>query len=414
MATSTPQEYGELQLQFTSDFTRAWDDKGSGADHDGSFWTPIPQNDFYILGSLARDNYDDPNGKRWALCVRQTVPGSDALAHPKDWVEVWNDDGAKANKDGSCWAPVPPSDNYVALGHLFVKGYAKPPLSAAVCVRRDLTAPGTIGSAIWDDQGSKAKKDVGVWSIDAPKGTSDATCFLAANSFFAVPNYSRPALNSAANVLALPFVSTSATLPDPPPLEVGSKPNQTSPEYVDHTVLVPFPAIADAARPLEWQILHSPFYQVQRRVQYELVVTLTNRTTETQPLERTYTTGVSVTDTEQFSVTTGITVSYESGVAVGPVSSKVSASLTLELGYQQSRSVSVMETTTTSVTMHVPPGKTSGLWSPIFHIVVLRGDDTELSRMNFKSSVTSFTVQQVPESSEGEPTTSYTTRVVSG
>jgi hypothetical protein len=396
MPTSHSQQFGDLLLQFTTDFHLTYNDKGSGSKRDASFWTPQPSNGFSILGSFGQSGYTDPNGTQWALCVAEAKPGSGALKSPVDWVEIWNDHGSGGKNDGSCWRPVPPQ-NYNALGDLFVKGYAKPPLNAVVCVRKDLTFPGKIGTSIWNDLGSGVHTDIGVWSIDVLPGPPDQYGFIATNTFVAVNGYDTPITDPAANVLLLRFPSKSAAEPELPQLDSVAKPAEQTTPVVDHTVLVPFTAIKDELRTLAWQIQNSPFYTIERYVYYSLILFNRNLTQQQQSTSSEVTVGVTNTQTSQFSTTTGITVGYSSGVDLGLFSAKVNASVSIELGYMQSSSVAVMKSSTVRANLDTPAQHAAALWTASYRLNLIRADGERVGLpLAFEAAGSSFLESQFP------------------
>jgi len=395
MPKSNSQQFGDLLLQFTTDFEPSYNDKGSGSKRDGSFWTPVPSSEFSILGSFGQSGYSDPNGKQWALCVAEARPGSGALAAPVDWIEIWNDHGSGGKNDGSCWRPVPPK-NYYALGDLFVKGYAKPASNAVVCVRKDLTFPGKIGSSIWNDQGSGARQDVGVWSIDVLPGAPEQYGFIATNTFVAVTGYDTPASDPAANVLMLRFPSTSAADPEPPLLDGATKPPEHTTPVLDHTVVVPFTAIKDE-QTLDWKIQNSPFYTIERHAYYSLVLFNRNLTQQQQTTSSEVTVGVSNTQTSQFSTTTGITVGYAAGVDLGFFSSKVNVSVSVELGFMQSTSVAVMRSSTVRANLDTPAEHAAALWTASYQLMLVRAGGERVGvPLAFEAAGSSFLESQFP------------------
>lgn len=264
-------------------------------------------------------------------------------------------------------------------------------------MRQDLTYPGKIGGLIWNDQKSGANGDIGVWSIDAPDGASDTYGFIAANTFAAVSNYNQPATDPAANVLMLPFPTTSADDPEPPVLTGKAKPDDQTAPVKDHTVLVPFTGITDQQQSLDWQIRNSPFYTVGRYVFYSLVLFNNNQTQEKQRSTQAVTVGVDKTSSNEFSVDTNITVGYEAGVSLGE-SAKVSASLSVSLGYKQSTSVSVMKSTTVSSELLTPPQHAAALWTASYQLQLVRADGTRVGLpLQFQAASSSFLQSQYPE-----------------
>lgn len=395
------QPYGDLTLRFTSAFNPSYNDTGSRSHLDGSFWTPVPPDGFFNLGTYGQSGYENPNGQQWALCVKETTSGSGALAPPIRYDPIWNAHGTHGDGQGSFWRPVPPA-GYVALGDVCVLGYNPPPLDAIRCVRIDLTYSGAIGALIWNDQGSGAPMDVGVWDIEVLPGASDQVGFIAANTFVAVKNYDTPVSDVSCNVLMLPFPSNTRATAGPPTLDGKVQPPDHTNPVVDRIVTVPFTAIADQQQTVGWQVANSPFYTIERAVSYSLVVFNNNLTSQSQTTSTAVTTGITQTETETFSQTTGITVSYEYGVQAFGASHKVSVALSLELGYAQSTSVSVMQSSTVVATLETPPQHAAASWAATHQLQLRRADGTPVGPpLTFDAVSSSFLEAQYPLPSGG-------------
>jgi hypothetical protein len=154
-----------LEVLHIDEFELAWNDSGSGADRDGSFYRPLAPPGFSVIGYYGQGGYGPPNGV--VAVVKELTPG--ALAAPMGYQAVWTDSGSGSDRDGAFWRPIPP-DGYVCLGlvvtgYTFGTGYAQPSLDAIRCVRRELTAPAGSDRSIWDDRGSGADSDVAVWHL---------------------------------------------------------------------------------------------------------------------------------------------------------------------------------------------------------------------------------------------------------
>ena len=165
-----------LLINFTTEFHRIWDNKGSRS-KPGGFWRPSPAPDllpgFFPLGDLAVSGHDNINHRRVVAVVCEgelpstaANPGK-ALSKPDDFEQVWKDKGSGANTDCSIWRPIAP-DGYVALGLVCADGLDKPSVNSVRCVRADLVVASSIDNMIWSDKGSRAKQDFSVWSVRPP------------------------------------------------------------------------------------------------------------------------------------------------------------------------------------------------------------------------------------------------------
>ena len=380
--------------------------KGSGAQHNGSFYRPIPPEGFHALGSIGRKSYDDPNGKVAALCVKAAEPRSarPPLAKPVRYDLIWSDRGSGANRDGSCWRPVPPS-GYVALGDVFVRGYKAPALDAVMCVARGLTFEGAIGERIWTDSGSGANHDFGAWQVEASRVFHEAEGgLLAVNSFVGAPSSSRPSTSPVANTLRLPLPSVTPGEPEKPELTSRVKPPEHTIPVVDRIVTVPFTAVIDRDKPFAWIVENSPFYDVERSVFFDLVLFDDNTTEQLQTKTRTVISGITKEQSETFSVTTGVTVSYETGVEAGGFSSKASVQMSLQLGYSTTTSVAVFRSEQEQAVLATPPRHAAAMWVEANTIRVVRSDGTPVGpALEFDAGSSAFLESQYPPPAPGSP-----------
>ena len=423
-AEAQPQvQFGYLVLAFTADYQFRWNDRNSGASHDVTFWHPIPPSGFYALGSIGLPNYNDLNDPKYkytvaSLCVKPSslqLPNSKpALARPVDYTFIWDDKGSGASHDGSCWRPIPPS-GYVALGDVFNVGYNKPSLNDVMCVARELVYEGAVGDFIYNDKSSGANRDFSAWQIQVTQAYHDfSDGLIAVNSFVGAPNYSTPVGAPVVNTLRLPCPVIEFGDPAVPQLTSKTKPENHTNQTVDRIVTVPYTAIADPDKTIQWIIQNSPFYTVQRSVYYDLLIYDDNGTSTEQKKSRSVTTGVTTTQSETFSINTGITVGYESGVSAGGFSTKMSVQLSLQLGYSTTSSVAVMQSETQSAELTTPPQTAAALWLWGNDLRAFRADGTPVSNpLAFDAGNTAYVSSQYPPPSESVPRATYSrTRII--
>ncbi|MFY7835219.1 MAG: Vps62-related protein [Novosphingobium sp.] len=78
---------GSNALAAPVDYAWVWDDSGSGADWDGSVWRPIAPNGYLALGDVATANHDKPSlGDVW--CVRADLVTNGVFAGDKAWQDA--------------------------------------------------------------------------------------------------------------------------------------------------------------------------------------------------------------------------------------------------------------------------------------------------------------------------------------
>jgi len=267
-----------LLINFTTEFHRIWDNKGSRS-KPGGFWRPTPAPDllpgFFPLGDLAVSSHDNINDRRVVAVVCEGQPPSaganqnKALSKPDDFEQVWKDTGSGAKTDCSIWRPIPP-DGYVALGLVCSDGLDKPSVNAVRCVRADLVVASSIDEMIWSDKGSRARQDFSVWGIQPPVAAPGEIHF-APGTFVGTNSYAKPDTHAAAYSLRMHIPLQAEPAPVPPALSGYEPPPSTEPAKITQTARLPWFAIKDPdLNPLE-QFRTSPYYHLQRKEQYVLI-----------------------------------------------------------------------------------------------------------------------------------------------
>lgn len=267
-----------LLINFTTEFHRIWDNKGSRS-KPGGFWRPSPAPDllpgFFPLGDLAVSGHDNINHRRVVAVVCEgelpstaANPGK-ALSKPDDFEQVWKDKGSGANTDCSIWRPIAP-DGYVALGLVCADGLDKPSVNSVRCVRADLVVASSIDNMIWSDKGSRAKQDFSVWSV-RPSAAAAGEIHFAPGTFVGVNSYTKPVMHTGAYCLRMRLSLKAEPAPLPPSLTGYEPPASTQPATVTLTARLPWFAIKDPDLSAFEQFRTSPYYHVLKKEQYVLI-----------------------------------------------------------------------------------------------------------------------------------------------
>ncbi|MEU5127013.1 Vps62-related protein [Streptomyces mobaraensis] len=376
--------YGALEIMVIDRFVRQWDDRGSKATLHGAFFDPR-LDDFLFgqgwrcLGSVGHGgNHEDITGRRATLLVRGANASDQMIKPPVRFDRIWRDEGSGAKVNGAVWRPVPPT-GYVALGDVFGPWNSWDPPAPVyyACIRKELAGrtyvrQGEIGDQIWNDRGSGSKADVSIWKVRANRYPADSTerLILGADLLRAHGSYSRP--TDAVYVLDLPAAVTKRNPPAPPVLTSHAAPGPTEP-VIDRSVVVPCTVIADPGKSLAWQVANSPFYTLERRVSYYPQKHFDNsQGSVEESAPRTVTTGVSRTDSEEFSKRTGITVTASAGIELKGFSASVETSVSTELGYTSRHDITQFREVTDTWPLTIPPRKSAAIWSPRHEIIALR------------------------------------------
>lgn len=388
----TKKQFGDLILTFTSKFHLRYNDEGSGATKNGAFWHPQAPGGFYALGSVGSSNYNDINENSWALCVAAAPGKADAIAHPVSYTGLWNDKGSGARLNGSCWRPVPPP-GYVALGDVFSSTWGPPALTDIVCVRADLTAKGQHGVEIYNDTNSGGDAFIVVYEAIVPGNStySEEKALFSANTLIANTGHFPPA--DIFYCLQLPLPVEKLPAASLPPLTKVTTPDALVGETVDRVVHVPFTAVTDKSYSDGWKVANSPFYKIKRKVAYHLEVFEYNETDTAQVKSKSVTTGVKTTQSSTFSVNTGISVTAEGGVSVLGTGGKMSATVSVALGYDRTTTFEVFKEVTITCPLTTLPHTAGAAWAINHCLVVEREDKTELlHKLSFDTA--SFILQQ--------------------
>ncbi|PTL80356.1 hypothetical protein DAT35_30135 [Vitiosangium sp. GDMCC 1.1324] len=168
-----------LYVQAATAFNWVYDDHGTGADSDVAVWRAnlAQYPGYYSLGDVAQPFHGSaPRGSFVASGE------GDVLARPVDYAWVWSDWGSGGTHDVSIWEPLPAA-GYTCLGTVTVLGYDKPSTDLIRCVRSEYVLPANP-SGLWNDSGSGADYDVGIWQVEPrdPRG-------LALSTFIARPSH---------------------------------------------------------------------------------------------------------------------------------------------------------------------------------------------------------------------------------
>jgi hypothetical protein len=91
-------------------YTKIYDDSGSGADLDGSFWRPTPAPGYVCLGDVANAGHGEPSLDA-IRCVRDDLVRDAVIGNG-----VWNDRGTGADMTFGSWQVVPADDDGLFIG----------------------------------------------------------------------------------------------------------------------------------------------------------------------------------------------------------------------------------------------------------------------------------------------------------
>ncbi|WP_392476551.1 Vps62-related protein [Nostoc sp. C110] len=363
---------GDLAIKFVDKFELVWWDKGSGGAYDGAYYKPIVPNSYYTLGHYGQGNYNSPTGV--VVVVKELKSG--ALARPTDYELIWKDKGSGADMDGAFWRPIPPS-GYVALGLVATGNYNKPSVDEVMCIRQDLVVGGQPGGQVWIDKGTGADADFGSWEINSPPISGyEEYAYITAGTFFGVASHTRPNSNPLLYCLKLklPFENYQVNLKQPT-LESTQEPAPRTEPQLANSVWIPFFSVKDDLRDLAWKVSNSPFYRLDREQFYTRQWHYFNNSEVIDSKQISIRVGISQTDTQTFSTQTGISITTEASAGIeGIASTKISATFSVQLGFESSSSFTQMREETVTDTYNIPAHKAVALWTKTNRFTLKRAD----------------------------------------
>lgn len=393
-------ETDELLITFSQTFQYRWDDQGSGGNYNGSYYHPVTSNGFFPLGSLGFFGYSNPNGI-WGVMVVKAKAGSDALAHPTDYILVYNDAGSGANDNGSFWTPVPPP-GYKAMGTVAQMGWGKPSLTDVVCVREDLTMSGEAGEFIWNDRGTGANNNFGSFKIAQPVIGPHENAYLSTGTFVGWNYYEKPSTHPVMNVLnvKLPMLAETPYQQYAPKLTGYDPPPDETIPILAREMLVPCTIVSDPlyAGNEMWRVTNSPLYRLERKVFYKLLYHNHNQTSIQQQNSYTRRFGVSTTESQEFWNETSISVTVEAGISIKIFEAKVSATVSTSFGYSAMTSVTELVEEEYQSGIDVLPGKAVAIWQRYNRFVLKRHNGTTLEPVKaWEFGINSFITDEYPD-----------------
>ncbi|MFD4393427.1 Vps62-related protein [Kitasatospora sp. NPDC058478] len=393
--------YGDLELGFTTNWQpmNIASNGNSLAYGEVSFFKAVPPPGWSVLGCAARRTRQeaDPDGRRGGLLVR-AVGGGDLLRPPVDYRMIWR--GATSGATGVMWRPIPPP-GYVAMGDYYntTSNGAKPPLDAVVCVKQthngwNYARRAEVGDRVEGYPGGHpgSAGAFSAWPIVPPPyahNDQEERLLLPGGMFTGIDRYDgRPAPTEACWVLDLPAQVEHGPSPSVPQLTSHTQPPRQGVTVTDRTFTVPYYMVTDPQRDEPWKVNNSPFYQILRRRNYELILYRNNsQGSIEQPASEQVQTGVSTESSEAFSRATGISVGFSYGVeasakpfGIGVSASwEISLSASLELGYESRYAVTTMQQVTITQQLTTPPRSSAALWMERQQLLPVRSDGSMVS-----------------------------------
>jgi hypothetical protein len=328
------------------DYVKEYDDRGSGADDNGSFWTPFCPCGYVAMGTVVNKGHNERPSLDEVMCVRKdlTKPGEVGDL-------VWNDEKTGAEYYLGAWRITIPDVRFHERAYL---------------------ETGTFVG--WGNAGGDRKKQL----CDAGFG-----CWGCEKGECHEKPYDYPVINVLS--VDLPILIETPEKTQIPQLTGYEQPPLTTEPAMLKSMLVPFSALLggkDFERgDIEWLVENSPFVRVDRTFHNQLMFHSINNTSLEQQNHIELVSGVSETDSKTMSHTVGVSITHESGVEFKGVSAKTSLTASYQFGYESTHSITEMQEKHTRVAIRVPSGKAAALWQQRNKFRVMRHNKGELETM---------------------------------
>jgi len=178
----------KVKVKKVSKFNLVWNSQGSMSRYRTSIWEPViqggglKQNKTSVcLGHFAGRNFDNPNrdsADRLCLEITDTSSGwmggsnwlplvvARFLPHPARFRLAWS--LTHGSNPFYAWEPIPPSEEFVALGFIGSKNDAQPRVESMRCIPRAWCTDSNHVEKLWDDSGSSGRAG-SIWEFNSLK-----------------------------------------------------------------------------------------------------------------------------------------------------------------------------------------------------------------------------------------------------
>ncbi len=372
-------ETDDLYIKYVDQFTWRWDDSGSGGDYDGNFWHPVVPDGWHALGSLGIRGYSDPNQNHWMIVVKEKegseslLPpvgyqmeyddsGSGATHDGSFWTPLCPNGFVALGAVAQAGYGTPSLNDVTCVrDNLTVAGQA-----------RD-------ADMIWIDKNTGADDWVGIWrvTIRQREDLSDGRLYLDTGTFVswgqsggncsAGACWSPPASYSHMRVLAVDapmlFDTGNESIPR---LTSYTMPSGSDEPFESRAMLVPFSAVLSGSQiqgKVHTFVTESPLIRFEKVVRFHRLNWIQCHGSTTCDLQYEVNKGIEETESETFSVNVGISVTAEAGVSFMGVGGNVSVTVNTEFGYETTESRSAFTSESWSAIKPCPPEHACAIWT---------------------------------------------------
>ncbi|MBN1655694.1 MAG: Vps62-related protein [Deltaproteobacteria bacterium] len=370
-------ETEELLIKYVDEFIWRWDDSGSGGKYDGNFWHPVVPEGWHALGSFGVQGYGDPTHDHWMIVVKEkdgaealSSPvgyqmeyddsGSGATADGSFWTPICPAGFVALGAVAQSGYGTPNLNDVTCVReNLTVAGQA----GSMIWIDEDTGADDWVG--MWRIN-IKQREDL-----------SDTRLYLDAGTFVARGRsggncsnrecWSPPAGYSHMRVLAVdaPMLFDAGNSISPH-LTSYTEPSGPTEPFESRAMLVPFSAVLNGSQlqgKVHSFVTESPLLRFEKIVRFHRLNWIQcGGSTEcalTYDVEK----GFEATKSETFSVSVGISVTAEAGISFKGVGGSVSVTVNTEFGYETTESRSAFTAETWSAEKPCPPEHACAIWT---------------------------------------------------
>ncbi|MFJ1804477.1 hypothetical protein [Streptomyces sp. NPDC088180] len=309
----------------------------------------------------------------FTTAVRSTDAADDMVRKAVDWKQIGTTQGGYLH----VWRPVPP-DGYKIFSDFFLPRQYDPWNTELVdrvgCVKESHDGFTYAHQA----EAGELVTPCG-WTIVAPDywyGTNGIRIAPAGTGAWCYSE-SKPSGEPPMHVLNLPITIAQGSVPEKPLMDSFSKPVEATDWVKERAIIVPFPAVQDSEKSIDWQVENSPTYTLQREARYRLEKFLDNEHSSTeQSVGYSVTQGITQTQTDTWNAKVGISVGAKGGFDIKAVKAEVSTTVSVEMGYSSATGVSEMESRTDTGTLKVPGWHAGAMYSAGHRFKAIREDGT--------------------------------------
>ena len=395
-------DVGELLITYEDTYQFRWNDIGSGGSWDGSFYHPVTSDSFNALGSLGFRGYYNPNGIHGIMVVKAKAGSDALLNPTDYTLVYNDIGSGADNDGSFWAPVPPAGYKAMGIVAQRGYGKPSLTDVVCVREDLTIPGETDASAFIWNDVSTGANMNLGTWRIEPPICGPHENAYLSTGTFVGWNSWNPPSVHSVMNVLnvQLPMLAETPYQQYVPKLTGYDPPPAQTVPILAREMLVPCTIISDPlyANNHMWSVQNSPFYRLERQVYYKLLYHNHNQTSIQQNNSYTKRYGVSATESNEFWNETSISVTAEAGISIKVFEAKVSTTVTTSFGYSSMTSVSELEEDEYESGVDVPAGKAVAIWQRYNRFVLKRHNGTSMEPVKaWEFGINSYVTDDYPD-----------------